>query len=392
MASEPTAADVQEELQDYLNSKNINSLFIQIVERLLIEKPDNPIAFMIEYLQKTYPDQANVSNAAMNPAPTENDANDSENSDSDDEDDYDDSTDVRFAKIKPRGRRASVSAECGDPSKLQVDLKKVPKSEEETKRIMEILHSNHFFKHLDNDQMESVKDCMVAREGPSGDYIIKQGDDGDNFYVVDSGSMDVFKKVGDAPEKKVWNYEAGDSFGELAIMYNAPRAASIKATSAYKCWALDRVSFKAILMKAAMNKRSTHKGFLSEVPILESLDDYEKSTIADALVEEVFEAGDVICRQGEPGEKFYIVKDGIAICTKKDATGVDVECARLKPGMYFGEIALMTTKQRQATVSCADKLTVLSLDRKTFKRVMGPIEEVLKRNIELYNKVQAKNI
>ena len=52
------AADVQAELQQYLNSKNINSLFISIVENLLIEKPANPIAFMIEYLYKQYPDQA----------------------------------------------------------------------------------------------------------------------------------------------------------------------------------------------------------------------------------------------------------------------------------------------------------------------------------------------
>jgi len=54
------AADVQAELQQYLNSKNINSLFIQIVESLLIEKPSNPIAFIIEYLFKQYPDQAKL--------------------------------------------------------------------------------------------------------------------------------------------------------------------------------------------------------------------------------------------------------------------------------------------------------------------------------------------
>jgi len=54
------AADVQAELQQYLNSKNINSLFISIVESLLIEKPANPIAFIIEYLYKQYPDQAKV--------------------------------------------------------------------------------------------------------------------------------------------------------------------------------------------------------------------------------------------------------------------------------------------------------------------------------------------
>ena len=58
--SHPQAADVQAELQQYLNSKNINSLFIQIVESLLIEKPANPIAFIIEYLKKQYPDQAKV--------------------------------------------------------------------------------------------------------------------------------------------------------------------------------------------------------------------------------------------------------------------------------------------------------------------------------------------
>jgi hypothetical protein len=56
--ADPGTADVQAELQDYLNSKNINTLFIQIVESLLIEKPDNPIGFIVEYLQKKYPDQA----------------------------------------------------------------------------------------------------------------------------------------------------------------------------------------------------------------------------------------------------------------------------------------------------------------------------------------------
>ena len=47
-----TAAQHQQELNDYLQSKNLNQLFIQIVESLLIEKPDNPIGFIVEYLQK----------------------------------------------------------------------------------------------------------------------------------------------------------------------------------------------------------------------------------------------------------------------------------------------------------------------------------------------------
>lgn len=62
------AAEVQAELQQYLNTKNINSLFISIVENLLIEKPANPIAFMIEYLYKQYPDQAKPALETLMPA------------------------------------------------------------------------------------------------------------------------------------------------------------------------------------------------------------------------------------------------------------------------------------------------------------------------------------
>ena len=59
---------MQGELQNYLNSKNINTVFISIVENLLIEKPDNPIAFMIEYLNKSYPDQAKEALDALIPS------------------------------------------------------------------------------------------------------------------------------------------------------------------------------------------------------------------------------------------------------------------------------------------------------------------------------------
>ena len=57
---ETSTADVQAELQEYLNSKDINSLFIQIVEQLLIQKPDNPIGFIVDYLVKKFPDKTSA--------------------------------------------------------------------------------------------------------------------------------------------------------------------------------------------------------------------------------------------------------------------------------------------------------------------------------------------
>jgi cAMP-dependent protein kinase regulator len=364
------------------------------VESLLIEKPDNPIGFIVEYLKKKYPDQAGpVGTAAPavnadEPVDPDEDASSEED---DDDDDYVGEIDDEPPKVVNRGqRRVSVCAESPSEN-MNAQVKVVPKTEEETARILEILQKNVLFKHLDVDQMATVKDAMTLVKYKEGDCIIKQGDDGDNFYVLDEGTVHCSVKK---EEEVVFqmDYEVGQSFGELAIMYNAPRAATCEATSDCSLWALDRVSFKVILMKTTISKRNIYKGFLQQVPILAQLTEYEILTIADALQEESFKDGDVICKQGDSGDTFYIIKEGAAICTQKNASGAEGEVARLANGAYFGEIALMTSKPRQATVTVIGDLKCLTLDRKTFKRVMGPLQDILMRNLEHYNKFQAANI
>merc|ERR1711988_251726 len=120
--------------------------------------------------------------------------------------------------------------------------------------------------------------------------------------------------------------------------------------------------------------------------------DLEKMTMADALVEEIFEDGAVVCRQGDKGDKFFIVKEGTAVCTQTDARGAQAEVARLKTGTYFGEIALLTAKPRQATVTADGTLVTLSLDRKTFTRVMGPLDSILQRNMAHYQRFKLGQI
>ena len=100
-----------------------------------------------------------------------------------------------------------------------------------------------------------------------GDIVIKQGDEGDNFYVVDSGSFDIYQDVpaegaaeGDASAPKVHKSLGrvghGGSFGELALMYGCPRQATVQAAEDSVLWALDRLTFRHILVSATMNQRS----------------------------------------------------------------------------------------------------------------------------------------
>ena len=123
-------------------------------------------------------------------------------------------------------------------------------------------------------------------------------------------------------------------------------------------------------MKTTTAQRDAYKGFLSSAKVFSELTEYEILTIADALVEETFDDNVVICKQDEIGDKFYIVLEGVAVCTQTGPDGERRKVLELSSGSYFGEIALLTTKRRQATVTSRGQLKCLSMDRSTFNRVI----------------------
>merc|ERR1719386_290064 len=106
-----------------------------------------------------------------------------------------------------------------------------------------------------------------------GDWVIKQGDDGDVLYVIDQGTLDCFKQfTKGGPNKHLKVYQPGESFGELALLYNAPRAASIQAKEKCVLFSLDRDCFNHIVKESAVKRRNLYEEFLSKVEILGTLD------------------------------------------------------------------------------------------------------------------------
>lgn len=89
-------------------------------------------------------------------------------------------------------------------------------------------------------------------------------------------------------------YEPGEAFGELALLYNAPRAATIQADNESLLWCLDRETFNHIVKDSSRKRREKYENFLAQVKILESMDSYERSVLSDAFIEEKFKAGEFV--------------------------------------------------------------------------------------------------
>lgn len=237
------------------------------------------------------------------------------------------------------------------------------------------------FNALDEKEFEIVVDAIEEVKLAVGQVVIKEGDQGEQMYVVEKGTLNCTKhfKGNEAPTH-LKEFNPGDGFGELALLYNAPRAATITAKTECILWSLDRNTFNHIVKDAAAKKRQKYDDFLQSVKILSSLDPYERSKLGDALKEEKFKKNDIIITEGQYGDKFYLLSEGTANATKTMEHGKPaVEVLQYKKGDYFGERALITQEARAANIiATSDELCVVSLDRDTFLRVFGPMEEILR--------------
>lgn len=109
------------------------------------------------------------------------------------------------------------------------------------------------------------------------------------------------------------------------------------------------------------------------------------------MKEEKFEDGQYVIQQGESGNKFYIVLEGNLVAEKKEAYDEFPRVVyQYSQGGYFGELSLVHDICRQASVKAVKRCRIVSIDRESFKRMLGSFEDILKRNEERYNTIQQK--
>ncbi|KAG2497546.1 hypothetical protein HYH03_004293 [Edaphochlamys debaryana] len=269
-----------------------------------------------------------------------------------------------------RQKREAVAAESSVAAKVNI----VPKPEKTKELIAAAIADNLLFQDLPQAALEVIIDSMYEVEVAPGTDIIRQGDrEASQFYVLEQGVCEVWVRAPSAPApKKVLIYSAGSAFGELALLYAAPRAATVKATTRCVLWVMERAVFNAVKRNFTHEQFVARHNLLDQVPALKHLSSHQKALLVDALNQVEYKPGRHVFRRGDPGSDFFIVKEGGALV--KDAAGGVL--AKLGMGQYFGERALLGGETRAADVVADGRLVCYVLSAESFRELLGSQEEI----------------
>ncbi|CAG5110523.1 Oidioi.mRNA.OKI2018_I69.chr2.g4917.t1.cds [Oikopleura dioica] len=278
------------------------------------------------------------------------------------------------ADVRDGGLRTAISAEASKKVASPTKLPKIAKAAEEREAIEAALLNNAFMRNLQRDQVTQIIDAMEKKTYKENIDIIREGMDGTHMYILQQGSVKVTK--GSGPDKvDVCSLSPGSLFGELAILYNCRRTATITSTEKVVLWSLERTLFQTVVKSAGRNKDQERFETLSAVKDLNALSEEKLRKIADCLEEETFDANQCIIKQGTTGDLFYIIRSGEVRITKDKPAGGEEEVARYGKGRYFGEIALIKEDVRMANVYAVGVVKCYTLDRTAFTNLVGQIAE-----------------
>jgi serine/threonine protein phosphatase PrpC/CRP-like cAMP-binding protein len=252
----------------------------------------------------------------------------------DDEDDFSDGelrpvrirmTKEKAAEIEKLKQNAENDFTAEKAEEVDIEKLYTVKTASEKARIADATKTSVMFRNITDDQREMIYGVMEPITVEAGTWVIKQGTFGDRFYIIDEGIFEV-RIVGEGKRDDgnggalIHVYEGSVAkhshpcFGELALMYSAPRSASIVARTDGHLWGLHRSAFRQVLAQAQGTRQELMKT-LTSIPIFSSLSDDEIKKLASAFNEIAFGRGENIIEQGNFGDSMYVITSGS--CGKK---------------------------------------------------------------------------
>eukprot|EP00980_Cylindrotheca_fusiformis_P024375 scaffold11809_cov128-Cylindrotheca_fusiformis.AAC.14 len=241
-----------------------------------------------------------------------------------------------------------------------------PKGQAERAFIREALEKNFVFAALSEIELRTIIDAFESSKIHQGDTLIRQGDIGDYFYIMRAGKVR-FELNGNV----LGHATKGKSFGELALLYTSPRAASVIAETPTTVYRVDQKTFRYIMQSQTLQTEGDKKNLLQGISFLQDLEASDLNKLVHTMTPRKFEQGEYILIKGEEGDTFYVIQEGHISVTDITIGSTDFEDQVLGPGDYFGERALLAKEPRSANCIAKSNGIALTIDKETFEKVLG---------------------
>ena len=267
-------------------------------------------------------------------------------------------------KIKSFKRMKSIKtidSEINNESKVLTIIKKRNSEKEDQQLIENALKKNFYMKALNiRTTLEIIKQMSLVSI-KEDTIVFNQGLDGNYFYIIKEGQVEIYSNN---EYKKTLN--KGDTFGLLALLYQAPRTVTVKAKTNCLFWIMERKHFRQIIDHINSIQFEENKRFIQSIPILSCIDSSQKAFLCSSLNKQIYDKNEYILREGLQLKCLFIIDEGIVECIDNNKV-----VGKIEKGDYFGELSLLNDDKIFCDFKTTVKCTCYSISYATFKTILG---------------------
>ena len=307
--------------------------------------------------------------------------------------------DKEFLKSYSKPEFRLGTFEVKHPENEEIQIKNTKKPPELFEFIKISLLKSPMFSELPKDVLKKCIDAMEKKTYANMAEVVKQDEYCNKFFFIEDGELECKmgftrvtregnkKKVDKFDPKLVKVYYPGDCFGELNLIYTMPLRGTVKTIKDTTVYTLDREVYKHILTTSHKEQKDKRIALFKKVPILQTLDDQELEKLVQISKEAVFNKGETVLKENEYNNNLMIIEEGNCIGKQIVEEGKQPKkINEYKQENFFGEGALLKPeKSQESIIANNDFVRFICVDRFSFKNIFGSLEQILMRNMELYN-------
>lgn len=293
-------------------------------------------------------------------------------------------------KVMSRNKRKDIAEDWNKEESATIDFSTIEnnKSEEEIARISTMLSTSFMFQNLSPIQKDLIYAVMQLKDVVANQTIIREGDKGDEMYIVDSGEYIVLKKDEDGVDQQIFQYhEPGSAFGELSLMYGKPRGASVISVSNGRLWTIGRAAFRAVMMKG---KSEGLLDIYQTIPVINELTLPEIHRLCLASKEVSYNKGDLILDERAIDRSTWslcIVITGVVGLLPKEEGN---KKKQLRAELSFISVAEFGTKFKTAVAENNVKLSCIP--KSIYEEILGVSKQTSMKETVLKKKSKGKRL